>query len=68
MWWKRAVTLCDGPVIRARDLLLPQEQSPDQLSFREAKAQIVNEFEREYLVRLLRACGGNVSEAAPSRG
>lgn len=63
-----AVALCDGPIIRAGDLPLPQEQSPDQLSFREAKAQTVNEFERQYLVRLLRACGGNVSEAARAAG
>jgi len=63
-----AVALCDGPIIRVADLLLPQEQSPDQLSFREAKAQMVNEFERKYLVRLVRACGGNVSEAARTAG
>jgi len=63
-----AVALCDGPVIRVGDLLLPEEQSAKQLSFREAKAQMVSKFEREYLVRLVRACGGNVSEAARTAG
>lgn len=62
-----AVALCDGPLIHARDLsFATAPQCP--LSFREAKAQMIAEFEQEYIVRLLDSCGGNVSEAARSAG
>ena len=63
-----AVALCDGPVIGAKDLVLASEPSPSGTSFREAKARIVTEFEREYVSRLLSACRGNVSEAARVAG
>jgi len=62
-----AVALSDGPVIRARDLLLAS-QSESPTSFREAKARMITDFEREYIVRLLNACGGNISEAARAAG
>jgi ActR/RegA family two-component response regulator len=38
------------------------------LSFKEAKAQLVERFEREYLLRLLRRCDGNLSRAARESG
>jgi two-component system response regulator GlrR len=63
-----AVALCDGPVIRASDIALASEQPQVQASFREAKARIITEFERDYVMRLLRACAGNVSEAARAAG
>lgn len=63
-----AVALCDGPLIRASDLSLTPEQSEAPASFREAKAQFITEFERDYIVRLLCACAGNVSEAARAAG
>jgi DNA-binding NtrC family response regulator len=63
-----AVALCDGPVIRASDIPLAPEQPQGPASFREAKAQIITEFERDYIVRLLSACAGNVSEAARAAG
>lgn len=63
-----AVALCDSPLIRASDLLFAGQQSSPPVSFREAKAQTINEFEREYVVRLLCACGGNVSAAARAAG
>lgn len=59
-----AVALCDGPLIRADNLLFATDQMQSPASFREAKAQIITEFEREYIVRLLDSCDGNVSEAA----
>jgi len=62
-----AVALCDGPVIRASDLLLGGEGSTP-VSFREAKARTISDFERTYVVHLLSACGGNVSEAARAAG
>ena len=63
-----AVALCDGSIIGAKDLALATEPSQSSGSFREAKARIVTEFEREYVSKLLSACGGNVSEAARVAG
>lgn len=64
-----AVALCDGPLIRAHDLSLATEQMQEgPASFREAKAQLITEFERDYIVRSLCACAGNVSEAARAAG
>jgi two-component system response regulator GlrR len=59
-----AVALCDGPLICANDLSLAGDQTQSPRSFREAKAQIISEFEREYITQLLDSCDGNVSEAA----
>ena len=63
-----AVALADGGLIRANDLLLGPEQAQGPSSFREEKARIITEFERNYVIRLLNACGGNVSEAARVAG
>jgi DNA-binding NtrC family response regulator len=63
-----AVALCDGPLIRASDLPLASEPTQCPASFRDAKARIIAEFERDYIVRLLCACAGNVSEAARAAG
>jgi DNA-binding NtrC family response regulator len=63
-----AVAMCDGPVIRESDLLLAAQEADAPVSFREAKARTINEFEREYIVRVLYAYGGNVSEAARAAG
>jgi transcriptional regulator of acetoin/glycerol metabolism len=38
------------------------------LPFADAKKRIVDNFEREYMVELLRRSGGNVSEAARQAG
>jgi two-component system response regulator GlrR len=63
-----AVALCDGPLIRASDLALASEPTQCPASFRDAKARIITEFEHDYIVRLLCACAGNVSEAARAAG
>jgi two-component system response regulator GlrR len=63
-----AVALSEGPTICAKDLLLAALESPDQLSFQEAKALAIREFERDYIARLVCSCGGNVSEAARVAG
>jgi DNA-binding NtrC family response regulator len=46
----------------------PAVLSAELLPFKEAKAELVERFEREYLLRLLRRCGGNVSRAARESG
>ncbi len=38
------------------------------LPFREAKSRMVERFEREYLTQILRACRGNLSQAARASG
>ena len=63
-----AVALCDGPLIGAADLLFATDQTQTRGSFREAKARLITEFEREYIVCLLSSCDSNVSEAARAAG
>jgi DNA-binding NtrC family response regulator len=77
----RAQTLCAGGRIAPDDLglcastgddfPLPSASEPQPLetaAFQEAKRAAVDAFEREYLTRLLRAHGGNVSSAARTAG
>jgi DNA-binding NtrC family response regulator len=63
-----AVALCDEPLICANDLLLPGDQADSPSSFRDAKARVIVEFEREYILRVLSSCAGNVSQAARVAG
>jgi two-component system, NtrC family, response regulator GlrR len=63
-----AVALCDGPLIGESDLSFAAQGSHSMIPFREAKAQTISQFERDYIIRLLYACGGNVSEAARAAG
>jgi DNA-binding NtrC family response regulator len=61
---ERAVLLCEGDRIGPADVVLPAPAAPRPLSFREAKAQQVEQFERRYLTEILDTCGGNISQAA----
>lgn len=63
-----AVVLCDGPLISEGDLPFATQGPDSTISFREAKARTISEFERDYIRRLLYAYGGNVSEAARAAG
>ncbi|HEV8430452.1 MAG TPA: sigma-54 dependent transcriptional regulator [Pyrinomonadaceae bacterium] len=63
-----AVALCDGSLIGAADLLFAPDQIQTSGSFREAKARLITEFEREYIVCLLSSCDSNVSAAARAAG
>src|SRR5438045_8957661 len=58
-----AVALSQGEWIVAGDIAFDgMEVAQDSL--REAKARAVQEFERSYIIRLLRTYEGNISEAA----
>jgi len=64
-----AVVLTKGRMIEAEDLRIaplpsffPKEQAAS--SMRQAKARMLEEFEKNYLSELLRATGGNVTQAA----
>jgi DNA-binding NtrC family response regulator len=61
---ERAVLMCDGPRLRLADVVLPADVPARPLSFREAKAQEVERFERRYLTDLLDLHAGNISKAA----
>jgi two-component system response regulator GlrR len=60
-----AVVMCDEGVIQAKHIILPHQESPIcSGTFREMKAKIVNEFEKNYINSLLIAHYGNISSAA----
>jgi DNA-binding NtrC family response regulator len=69
---KRAVLMCEGPLVQASHLELgnpglaatPVAGS----SFQQTKAMMIAQFERTYLTDLLERCSGNVSQAARLAG
>ncbi len=69
---ERAAVLCEGDVVDAGDLQLdagePAMLDDPSLPFSEAKRRATEEFERAYLLRALRAHGGNISRTAESIG
>jgi DNA-binding NtrC family response regulator len=69
---ERAAVMCEGDAIDAQDLQLDAAASapPDDpsLSFSESKRRATEEFERAYLLRALRAHGGNISRTADAIG
>ena len=69
---ERAAVLCEGDAIDASELNLDLADAapPDDpsVSFSDAKRRATEEFERAYLLRALRAHGGNVSRTAEAIG
>ena len=73
---ERAVSLAEGTVIGPEDL--PDFiRSPQKIakplsyksdSFKEAKEEIIEAFEKDYLVNLLHQHDGNISQAAKTAG
>ena len=62
---ERAVLFCDHTIISEQDIRLPENKnSASKMSFKEAKAEVVNEFERSYIERLLLSYKGNITKAA----
>ncbi len=77
---ERAAALAQGAIITTRDLdgeqliargaqrpRAPQESAPID-AFKDAKRSVIDQFEREYLARLVERCGDNLSLAARSAG
>jgi two-component system response regulator GlrR len=63
---ERGVILAGGPMLDADDLDLGSD-APEAIaeeSFHDAKARVVESFERAYIQQMLSSCGGNVSHAA----
>ena len=73
---EQASVLSSGPVIDALDLRpggdgkpAPDNAKPKQgVTFRDAKRELVEGFERQYLIRALREHAGNVSRTAEAIG
>ncbi len=61
---ERAVIFSMDGSIGDGDILLPRHRETDHESFREAKSLMVAQFEQNYIRKLLRAHGGNISRAA----
>ncbi len=65
---RQAVVLADGTVISGSDLKLSSESqkmdSSSGESFNQAKARVIESFEKSYLQQVLSASGGNISQAA----
>lgn len=62
---ERSVLLCSGRIIDSRHLQLGPRQEPVlQGSFQDLKAEVVSQFERNYIQSLLTAYKGNITRAA----
>ena len=62
---ERAVLFSEHTVIRETDIISPQQKTAAcRVSFKEAKAKVINEFERNYIEKLLIAYQGNITKAA----
>jgi len=69
---EEAVVLSVGEEIRVSDLRLGQQartvEIADSLTFKEAKQQVVEAFERDFISRALRRHQGNITRAAAEMG
>jgi DNA-binding NtrC family response regulator len=66
---ERAVVFSFGSVLQNNDIQLPHaETARPALSFQEAKAQVIVQFEKNYISGLLIAHRGNISQAARVAG
>jgi DNA-binding NtrC family response regulator len=71
---ERAAVLCEGPVIRPQDLAFDRlldrgreggfEQDGEPLDFKLSKRTAIDDFEKDFLVRLLARTDGNLAQAA----
>ena len=62
---ERAVMFCNKSTLDEDDIILPGTQSrlPGE-SFQKAKAKVIEQFEKDYIQRLLLSYHGNISKAA----
>jgi two-component system nitrogen regulation response regulator NtrX len=67
-----SAVLAPGPEIRTVDLRLNHQSSPAEITtattFKEAKQQVVDVFERDFITRALQRHQGNVTKAAAEMG
>jgi two-component system response regulator GlrR len=68
---QRSLLLTSSSIIRADDIELPvpyESTGSGEASFREAKLRVIEQFERAYLISLLSAHKGNITQAAKQAG
>lgn len=66
---ERAVLLCEDDRLKTSDLRLSGSKKEKlEESFRAAKAQVVAQFEKSYLQKILETYQGNISQAAKAAG
>ena len=66
---ERAVVFAKGTSVESADLVLAESHEDDGMeSFRDAKAKVVEQFERDYIRSLLLCHEGNISRASKSAG
>lgn len=75
---RRLAVFCPGPLVEPAHLRLVDDQAeggcasctkePSLGAYRDAKTQVVDDFTRRYVARLLESTGGNISEAARISG
>ncbi len=66
---ERAVVLCRDDAVSADSLQEGRDgNNQKHLDFRQAKAEVIERFERDYIKRLLTLHGGNISHAARTAG
>jgi DNA-binding NtrC family response regulator len=66
---ERAMVLRDGPELRASALMLPPPNVVTvEMTFQEAKARLIERFEKRYLERQMSIHSGNISRAARAAG
>ena len=61
---ERAVVLVQGRTIERNDLILPRPEMQQQESLRQAKARMIEKFEKTYIESVLVAYKGNITRAA----
>ena len=62
---ERAVVMSEDDIIRCRDIISPDfDAPPPEMSFQEAKAEAIVQFEKSYICALLHAHNGNITKAA----
>jgi two-component system, NtrC family, response regulator GlrR len=65
---ERAVLFAKGPLLLPEDIDVGEGAAPCMESFQEAKARVIQKFERSYLQMALSSSQGNVAEAARTAG
>jgi two-component system response regulator GlrR len=64
---ERALIFSENNIIREADIILPKPKtSACMASFKEAKANVVHQFEKNYIEGRLHVCKGNITRAAQS--
>ncbi len=64
---QQAILYSPGAIIPVENINIPEPANdiqPEELSFTEAKKRIIEQFEKEYLIKLLNDCHGNITKAA----